>query len=64
MAEFVDEWFTFSKQNLTYNGEFFGIDSHDLPTIGDDDLSQTLTVDIFFSLKPLCTKRSPGRLID
>ena len=47
MAEFVDEWFAFSKHNLIYNGEFFRIDSHDLPNIGDDDLVRTLTIDIF-----------------
>ena len=47
VAEFVDEWFTFSKWNLIYNGEFCGIESHDLPTIGDDGLARTLIGDIF-----------------
>ena len=61
MAEFFDEWFTFSKQNLIYNGEFCGIESHDLPTIGDDGLMQTLTGDIVFFLKPPRTKRSSSR---
>ena len=61
MAEFVDEWFTFSKLNLIYNGEFCGIESHDLPIIGDDSLVWTLTGDIVFSLKPLHTKRPSGK---
>ena len=37
------------------------IDSHDLPTLGDDGLVRTLTGDIVFSLKLPCTKRPPGR---
>ena len=53
--------FTISKHNLIYNGEFYGIDSHDMPTIGDDDLVRTLTGDIVFSLKPPRTKRQMGR---
>ena len=61
MAEFVDERFTFSKQNLIYNGEFCGIELHDLPTIGDDGSVWTLTGDIVFSLKPPCTKRPSVR---
>ena len=61
VVEFVNEWFTFSKQNLIYNYEFCGIESHNLPTIGDDGLVRTLTGDIVFSLKPSCTKRPPGR---
>ena len=32
VAELVDGWFTFSKHNLIYNGEFYGIESHDLLT--------------------------------
>ena len=60
VAQFVDEWFTFSKQNIIYNGEFCGIE-HDLPTIGDDGLVRTLTGDIVFSLKPPRTKRPFGR---
>ena len=39
---------TFSKQNLIYNGEFCGIESNDLPTIGEDGLVLTLTGDIVF----------------
>ena len=62
VAEFADEWFIFSKQNLIYNGEFCGIELHDLPTIDDDGLVRTLTSDISFSLKPPRTKRPPGRL--
>ena len=61
MAEFVDEWFTFSKLNLIYNGEFCGIESHDLPTIGDDALVQTLTGNIVFSLKPPRMKRPSSK---
>ena len=38
VAEFVDEWFTISKQNLIYNGEFCGIESHDMPTTGKGGL--------------------------
>ena len=38
MVKFVDEWFTFSNQNLIYNGEFYGIESHDMPTISNDGL--------------------------
>ena len=62
MAEFVDEWFTFSKKNFIYNGKFCGIELHGLPTISDDGLVRTLTGDIVFSLKPPCTKRPLGRL--
>ena len=62
MVEFVNEWFTFSKKNLIYNGEFCGIESHNLPTIVDDGLVQTLTGNIVFSLKPPHTKRPSSRL--
>ena len=61
MGKFVDEWFTFSKQNLIYNSEFCGIESHDMPTIGDNDLVRTLIGNFVFSLKPQRTKRMPGR---
>ena len=60
VAKFVDEWFTFSKQNFIYNCEFCEIVSHDMLTNGDDGLVRTLTGDIVFSLKPPRTKRPPS----
>ena len=57
MAKFVNECFTFSKHNLIYNGEFCGIELHDLPIIDDDGLVWPLTGDIVFSLKHPRTKR-------
>ena len=61
VVEFIDELFTFSKQNLIFNGEFCGIESHDMTTIGDVGLVQSLTSGFVFSLNPPCMKRSPGR---
>ena len=61
VVDFVDEWFIFSKKKLIYNGEFCGIESHDMPIIGDDGLVRTLTGAFVFSLKPPCTKRLPCR---
>ena len=48
------------KVEFIYNGEFCGIELHDI-TIGDDGLVQSLTSEIVFSLKPPCTKRPPSR---
>ena len=60
-TDFVDEWFTFPKQEIIYFDNFCGIETHDMPTIGDDGLLRSLKGDIIFGLKPLRTKQSPGR---
>ena len=60
-ANFFDKWFTFSKQEIIYSGNFCVIETHDMLTIGDDRLVRSLRGDIIFRLNPLRTKRSPGR---
>ena len=51
----------FQSKILIYNGEFCGIELHDMPLIGDDSFVRSLTSDIVFSLKPPRTKRPPSR---
>ena len=59
--DFVDEWFTLPKQEIIYSGNFCGIETHDMPTIGDDGLVRSLKGDIILTLNPPCTKRLLGR---
>ena len=59
--DFVDEWFTLPKQEIIYSGNFCGIETHDMPTIGDDGLVRSLKGDIIFRLNPPCTKQLLGR---
>ena len=60
-TDFVDEGFTFPKQEIIYFGNFFGIETHNMPTIGDDGLVRSLRGDIIFRLNPPRINRSPGR---
>ena len=60
-TDFVDEWFTLPKQEIIYSSNFCGIETHGMPTIGDDGLVRNLRGDIIFGLNPPRTKRSPGR---
>ena len=60
-ADFVDEWFTFPKRENIYYDNFYGIDTHDMPTIDDDGLVRSPRGDIIFGLSPSRTKRPPGR---
>ena len=55
-TDFVDEWFTLPKQEIIYFGNFCGMGTHDMPTIGDDGLVWSLRGDIIFGLNPSRTK--------
>ena len=49
-------------QELIYGGSFSSIETHDMPCVDDDGLVRSITVEVFFSLKPPHTKRAPRRL--
>ena len=51
----------FQRRILFKVVSFCGIVSHDMPTIGDDNLERSLTGDTVFSLKTPHTKRPPSR---
>ena len=50
LVVFVDEWFTFPKQEIIYSDNFCGIQTHGIPTIGDDRLVRSLKGDIILDL--------------
>ena len=60
-AHFFDDWFTLPKQEIIYSRNFCGIETHDMPTIGDDGSVRSLSSDIIFGLNPPRTKRPPVR---
>ena len=49
-ADFVDEWFTLPKQEIIYSDKFCSIQTHGMPTIGDDGLVRSLRGDITLDL--------------
>ena len=55
-TDFVDEWLTFPNQEIIYFGNFCGMVTHDMETIGDDGLVRSLRGDIIFGLNPPRTK--------
>ena len=61
VADFVDDQFKLSSQNLIYYGFFQGIETHDMPKVDVDGVVQVLGNE-YFSLNPPCSKRPPGRL--
>ena len=58
--DFVDEWFTLSMQEQIYSGFFCGIETHDMPVVGDYGIVRSMSGEVVFLLDPP-TKRSPDR---
>ncbi|RVW85967.1 hypothetical protein CK203_041475 [Vitis vinifera] len=61
VTDFVDDCYKYPMQELIYGGSFFGIESHDMPSVDDDGLVRSITREVFFSLKPPPTKCPPGK---
>ena len=61
VTNFVDDWYKYLMQELIYEGSFSGIETHDMPSVGDDGLVRSITGEVFFSIKPPHTKRAPRR---
>ncbi|RVW69529.1 hypothetical protein CK203_062805 [Vitis vinifera] len=62
VTNFIDDWYKYAMQELIYGGSFSDIESHDMPSVDDNGLVQSITGEVFFSLKPPHVKRVPGRL--
>ena len=52
VADFVDDWYKFPKQELIYLGSFRGIETHNMPSVDSDGVVCDLTGMFFFSLQP------------
>ena len=52
VADFVDDWYKFPKQEFIYLGSFRGIETHNMPSVDSDGVVCDLTGMFFFSLKP------------
>ncbi|XP_034674228.1 uncharacterized protein LOC117905411 [Vitis riparia] len=61
VVDFVQDWYKFPMQELIYSGSFSGIETHDMPMVGNDGLVRSITGEVFLSLNPPHTKRPPGR---
>ena len=61
VADFVDDWYKFPKQELIYLGSFHGIEANDMPSVDSDGIVHDLTGKVFFSLQPPHSKRPSGR---
>ena len=49
VANFVDGWYKFPKQEFIYSGSFCGIETHDMPSVDSDSVVRDLTGKIFLS---------------
>ena len=56
VADFVDNCYKFSMQELIYTDSFSDIETHYMSFVDDDGLVRTIIDEVFFSLKPLHTK--------
>lgn len=61
VVDFVDDWYEFPRQEFIYLGSFFGMETHDMPSIDDDGLVCDIIALVFFSLNLSHTKRLPRR---
>ncbi|RVW19757.1 hypothetical protein CK203_113351 [Vitis vinifera] len=61
VTDFVNDCYKYPMQELIYGGSFFGIETHDMPSVDDDGLVRSIIGEVFFSLKPPPTKCPPGK---
>ncbi|KAL6326080.1 hypothetical protein AAG906_000955 [Vitis piasezkii] len=71
VTDFVDDWYKYPMQELIYEGSFSGIETHNMPSVDDDDqersaLSPNFTINgLCIALVVICptTIEKPARIL-
>ena len=60
VVDFVNDMFKLTTQQLVYSNIFRSIKTHDMSKVDDNKVVRDVIGNVFFFLKPPCTKRASG----